>query len=70
MEYITISPAYGRDYKSKKAAIEDLKAGKDFIVESVHSPYCGRYCSIRDLKGYQVEIRYNKLRNVCITTVK
>ena len=30
--YLTLLPAYGRDYKSKKAFIEDIKSNKDFIV--------------------------------------
>lgn len=30
MESITLVPAYGRDYKSKKALLEDWNADKDF----------------------------------------
>ena len=29
---LTVTPAYGRDYTSKKAALEDWNAGKDFLV--------------------------------------
>jgi hypothetical protein len=29
---MNLSPAYGRDYKSRAAVIADLKAGKDFIA--------------------------------------
>ena len=31
---ITLTPAYGRDYKSKAAVLEDWNAGKDFIIAS------------------------------------
>ena len=30
--FLTLLPAYGRDYKSKKAILNDLNAFKDFIV--------------------------------------
>lgn len=29
---MTLTPAYGRDYNSAKAAIADFEAGKDFIA--------------------------------------
>ena len=32
MMYLTLLPAYGRDYKTKKSIINDLNALKDFIV--------------------------------------
>ena len=35
--------AYGRVYKTKKAAITDWEAGKDFKIQG------GPYCSIRDI---------------------
>lgn len=59
---IEISPAYGRDYRSKKATLEDFNANRDFKVESINSPYCGKYCNRRDLERLgvkTVEIRYS-----------
>jgi len=29
---LTLLPAYGRDYKSKQAAIDDWNANKDFVA--------------------------------------
>jgi len=58
-----VVPAYGRDYKSAKAAKADWKDGKDFIINDFFSPYDGKPCSIRDTKD-QVMIRYDKLRKV------
>ena len=59
----TLTPALGRDYKNKKAVIEAYKQGKDFIYAPT-----GQYCSIRDFKGQQVMLRYDKLKK--ITPVK
>ena len=68
IEYITVAPAYGRDYKSKSQALEAWKSGKDFEQQDVFRT--GTYCSIRDFKDKQVtvEIRYNKLRDLVIWT--
>lgn len=51
---MTVIPAYGRDYKSKAAAIADWQAGKDFRIMP-----SGQYCSIRD-NIPDVWIRYAK----------
>jgi len=66
--HITVTPAYGRDYKKAADAVKDWQDGKDFIF---HSPFSsGQYTSIRDCKlfrerGYShVRIRFNKHRNL------
>lgn len=65
--YTVVSPAYGRDYKSKAAAIDDFKAGLDFRY---HGFGGGAYCSIRDFSpGIIVNIRYKKLTLVAPFTV-
>ena len=35
--YLTLLPAYGRDYKNKKLIIDDLNSNKDFIESSSNS---------------------------------
>lgn len=55
-----LTPAYGRDYKSKDAVIKDWKSGKDFQTSG------GRYCSIRDFPNQEVTIRYKKLTQVIV----
>lgn len=58
MDY-TLTPAYGRDYKSKGAVLLHWFAGKDFRIGTD-----GPYTSIRDVKmfpGDTVSFRYNKL---------
>ena len=54
----TVLPAYGRDYKSKAAALADWQAGKDF-----QHALTGQYLSIRD-NIPEVWIRYNKRRMI------
>lgn len=59
---LTVTPAYGRDYTSAKAALADWEAGKDFVVEGLHS---GTYVSKSDLtNGETVRIRYNRKTRV------
>ena len=62
----TLTPAYGRDYKSKKEVLEDFDSGKDFLFNSFDKQ-C--YCSKEDLleDGIQaVQIRFNKMTKVII----
>ena len=56
-----LTPAYGRDYKSRKDAESDYHAGKDFVLAVT-----GQYCSKRDFQDMsgEVWIRYNNQRHV------
>lgn len=61
---ITLSPAYGRDYKSVKAVKEDFNADKDFIIGDFHNPWCGKPTNRSDLvkAGYTTaNIRYDRM---------
>jgi hypothetical protein len=57
---VTLIPAYGRDYKTKKAVLADWKAGKDFIIYSYGHRYDGKYINKEDADrgGETVSIRY------------
>jgi hypothetical protein len=67
MNTITVSPAFGRDYKKRLDAIAAWQEGKDFQIQGF-GHYSGSYVSSRDaaqLKadGYDtVQIRYKDLR--------
>ena len=64
---MTITPAYGRDYKSAKAAKADYDAGADFIVASFMDPWDGKPVNKEQLlEQSPVNIRYNKLRKVTV----
>ena len=64
---ITLTPAYGRDYKSKAQIIADLEAGKDFILSQYGSPYDGKPVNKAQLMDQrQVNVRYSGLRKVAV----
>lgn len=63
---MTITPAYGRDYKSAKAAKADYYADKDFIISDFTSPWDGKLVNksqLSDHAGY-LNIRYNNLTKI------
>ena len=64
--YIEVTPAYGRDYKSAKAAQADWAADKDFVIQDFMSPWDGKPINRSQAveAGYTV-IRYGQLRKVC-----
>jgi len=63
---ITLTPAYGRQYKSKAAVQKDFDAGKDFIIASLGHPYSGKPANKQDLtkECAAVFIRYDGLRKI------
>ncbi len=59
-EYITVVPAYGREYATQKAARADWEAGKDFRIRTYGHRDDGRYISCRDkTPGMQITIRFH-----------
>ena len=62
---ITLTPAYGRDYRSAAAVMLDWNAEKDFVLQPA-----GSYCSIRNtalLKASgvtHIHFRYQKMTKV------
>lgn len=52
---MTVLPAYGRDYKSKKAALSDWNNGLDF-----RCAFSGSYLSKQDHACHDIWIRYDK----------
>lgn len=64
MDYVSAVPAYGRDYKSKKAVMDDWNAGKDFLVQDMRrSGYINK-----DDKPANVilNVRYKNLTQICV----
>lgn len=69
---MTLTPAYGRDYKSKKEAQADLDADKDFIIADVFGENAGRAVNrpqLKELGITAVNVRYSKLTKVTILKV-
>lgn len=68
---MTLTPAYGRDYKSAKQAKESFLSGNDWFVASI---FHGQgYANINDLSrsnpGEIVILRYNGNRNIVTAKV-
>jgi len=70
--FVTLVPAYGRDYKSQKEVKADWDAGKDFFINSIGHPDDGRYINKEDAEkvGGTYNIRYKKLTQICVVKVK
>ena len=66
MNFITLLPAYGRDYKSKKAIIEDLNNNRDFL-ESTSLKAINKQ-QFKELNISSFNVRYDQQRK--ITTIK
>lgn len=70
--YLTLVPAYGRDYKSKKDVIAAWEANKDFLIQDISSPHDGRYINKEDALTSnipRVNIRYKSLTQICVIKV-
>jgi hypothetical protein len=63
---MTLTPAYGRDYKSKKEVLADLESGKDFFANDYNKE---GYINLAQMKsGQSVQIRYQRLTKVMTYT--
>lgn len=61
-DYSVLTPAYGRDYKSRKAVLDDFREGKDFVLRV---PGGSTYINKDQIKpGTQISFRYGKLMKV------
>lgn len=61
---LTLTPAYGRDYKSQKAVKADWDANKDFRI-ATFGPLDGKYINKQDARpGEKFMVRYARLTKV------
>ena len=70
--YLTLVPAYRKDYKSKKEVEAAWNNDEDFIVQDMMSPWDGSYINKSDAKAQgikSVTIRFKQLRNVTVIKV-
>jgi hypothetical protein len=62
---MTLTPAYNRDYKSKKALLVDWDSGKDFIINDFGNRYDNKPCNKDSFPiGTIVKFRFSNLRKV------
>jgi len=64
---MTLTPAYGRDYKSKEEVLADFDANKDFLING--GPESGRYVNKEELGGEEVKFRYARQKRVFVHVV-
>lgn len=64
---ITVSGAYGRDYKSRAGILADWNAGKDFTIRTLgHRSYINR----QDAAGMgSITVRYQRDRKVTVIRI-
>lgn len=73
MKYISVTPAYGRDYKNKREILIDLMSNKDFTIADISNAWHGKVGNRRDFlrEGYtHVQVRYGKLLKVAIFRIE
>lgn len=68
MGYWILTPAYGRDYKSRKEVVAALNQGKDFEI-AAPMEHGGRYCGLQDIPEGSHNVRYKRLANVAVVKV-
>ena len=68
MSYLTLLPAYGRNYKSKKSIINDLNSLKDFVIS-----HTGQYINkpqFKELNIISFNVRYDQQRKITNINIK
>ena len=66
--YLTLLPAYGRDYKSKKLIIDDLNNDKDFL-ESTSFRAINKQ-QFKELNISSFNVRYDNQRKITNIKIK
>jgi len=70
---MTLVPAYGRDYTSKRAVLAAWNANRDFLVADLFSQWDGKPVNRADLERttgpQQVQIRYKRLKRIAVVQV-
>ncbi len=61
---MTVTPAYGRDYKSLAAAKADWDTNKDFLIAEFQHLYEGKPTNKEQCSGMVIMVRYAKLRKI------
>jgi len=62
---MTLTPAYGRDYKSKAEVLADFDANKDFIISDPTSRWDGKPVNKEQMKrGDIVSFRFARLKRI------
>jgi len=68
MNYLTLLPAYGRDYKTKKAIIEHLNDDRDFLESTSLKPINKQ--QFKELNINSFNVRYDQQRKITNINIK
>ena len=68
MNYLTLLPAYGRDYKTKKAIIEHLNDDRDFLESTSLKPINKQ--QFKELNISSFNVRYDQQRKITNINIK
>jgi hypothetical protein len=69
---MTLVPAYGRDYTSKRAVLADWNSDRDFIVADLFSQWDGKPVNRQDIADTgetQIQIRYKRLEKIAVVRI-
>lgn len=62
-----LTPAYGRDYNSRRAVLEAFQNGADFILNDMASPWDGKPINITNIpQGELIQFRFSSMRKTFI----
>ena len=67
---LTVSNAYGRDFKSKREILEHYNSNRDF--QNLNPMISGAYVNKKDAKRFKVgylNVRYNNLMKIAVIDV-
>jgi hypothetical protein len=69
--FLTLVPAYGRDYKNGKEVQKDWDNNLDFQICDISSRYDGKFINKQDAPvGNTMKIRFNRRTKVHLIEVK
>lgn len=68
---IILIGAYGKKYNTRDSIIKDFINGYDFTVDGIEHEWCGKLCSIKNLKpGTIAKLYWNNYKEVIIFKVE
>ena len=70
MTYMTLTPAYGRDYKSAKDVKADWDANKDFVIADIFGGNCGLPVNKEQLVGKSITVNIRYANEAKVTVIK
>ena len=68
---LAVIPAYGRDYRSKRAVLEAIASGQDFLVSDMSSRWDGKPANLESFRQAEldtVQVRYKGLTAIAAFT--